>query len=321
MRPERIALEATPSWGRHVVAGRRVNPVLPALLGAACISSSAIVVRLADTGAGTTAFYRCVLALPVLIVLAVFEHRHRGARSLRSRALAGIAGMFLGVDLVLWTHAIYDIGAGIATVLGNLQVLFVTFIAWLWLRERPRPQFLIALPVVLLGVVLLAGLGGASGPNLHPVAGVLYGLGTSVTYAAFILILRSSTKEMLHVAGPLADATAGAALASLLFGLALGQLRFSPPLHALEWLLVLALTSQTLGWLLITSSLPHLPAAISSLLLLFQPAASLVLAAIVLSERPTLLQLVGATLVCGGVLVAARSKTTSKFIAIEPTPG
>jgi len=229
--------------------------------------------------------------------------------------------MFLGVDLVLWTHAIYDIGAGIATVLGNLQVLFVTFIAWLWLRERPRPQFLIALPVVLLGVVLLAGLGGASGPNLHPVAGVLYGLGTSVTYAAFILILRASTKEMLHVAGPLADATAGAALASLLFGLALGQLRFSPPLHALAWLLVLALTSQTLGWLLITSSLPHLPAAISSLLLLFQPAASLVLAAIVLSERPTLLQLVGAALVCGGVLVAARSKTTSQFIAVEPTPG
>jgi len=304
-----------------VVAGRPVNPVLPALLGAACISTSAIVVRLADVGAGTTAFYRCILALPILIVLAVLEQRRRGARSLQSRVLAGVAGLFLGVDLVLWTHAIYDVGAGIATVLGNLQVLFVTFIAWVWLRERPRTQFLVVLPVVLFGIVLLAGLTGASGPKFHPVAGVLYGLGASMTYSGFILILRTSTKGMDHVAGPLADATVGAALAALVLGLALGQLRFSTPPHALEWLLVLALTSQTLGWLLITASLPHLPAAISALLLLFQPAASLILAAIVLSERPTLLQLFGAALVCGGVLVAARSNAIGQVTPIEPTPG
>jgi drug/metabolite transporter (DMT)-like permease len=321
MRRDGIAPEATVPRARRTIAGRDVNPVLPALLGAACISSSAIVVRLADVGAGTTSFYRCILALPFLITLAILEQRRHGARSVRSRALAGAAGMFLGVDLVLWTHAIYDVGAGIATVLGNLQVLFVTLFAWIWLRERPRSQFLVALPVVLFGVVLLAGLASTPGPGFHPVAGVLYGFGASITYSAFILMLRANTKELVHVAGPLADATAGAALAALVFGLALGQMRFSVPPHALGWLLVLALTSQTVGWLLIASSLPHLPAAVSSLLLLFQPAASLVLAAIVLSERPTLLQLFGAVLVCGGVLLAARSNTSTNLVTVERTPG
>jgi drug/metabolite transporter (DMT)-like permease len=267
-------------------------------------------------GAGTTSFYRCVLALPFLVLLAVLEQRRRGPRPLRSRAVVAVAGMFLGVDLVLWTHAIYDVGAGIATVLGNLQVLFVTLIAWVWLREGPRSEFLIALPVVLLGIVLLAGITGSSpAKSFHPVAGVLYGLGGSMTYSVFILILRT------HVAGPLADATAGAALASLVLGRALDELRFSPPRHALEWLLVLALTSQTLGWLLITSSLPHLPAAISALLLLLQPALSLVLAAVVLPQAPTWSQLVGAVLVCGGVLLAAGSTSTSELPALEPTPG
>ena len=321
MRRDGIAPEATTPRARRTVGGRGVNPVVPALLGAACISSSAIVVRLADVGAGTTSFYRCILALPFLISLAALEQRRHGARSFRSRALAGAAGVFLGIDLVLWTHAIYDVGAGIATVLGNLQVLFVTLFAWVWLRERPRSQFLIALPVVLFGVVLLAGLASAPGPDFHPVAGVLYGFGASITYSAFILMLRANTKELAHVAGPLADATAGAALAALVFGLALGQMRFSVSLHALGWLLVLALTSQTLGWLLISSSLPHLPAAVSSLLLLFQPAASLVLAAIVLSERPTPLQLFGAVLVCGGVLLAARSNTSADVVTVERTPG
>lgn len=294
---------------------------MPALLGAACISSSAILVDLAHVGAGTTALFRCGLALPGLIGLAVLEQRRRGTRPLRTRVRAGVAGMFLGVDLLLWTHAIYDVGAGIATVLGNLQVFFVTFIAWLWFRERPRRQFLLALPVVMIGVVLVAGIAGNSSSNYHPVAGVLYGLGTSVTYAAFIVILRTSATQAPHIAGPLADATAGALLASVVSGLAFGQLSLDPPLAALGWLLVLALTSQTLGWLLITSSLPRLPAAISSLLLLLQPAASLVLAAIVLSQRPTTLQLVGAALVCGGVLVAARSRPAAVIAAPEPTPG
>jgi drug/metabolite transporter (DMT)-like permease len=298
----------------------RVGPVVPALVGAACISSSAIVVQLAHTEAGTTALLRCALALPGLYALALWEQRRYGRRSGRDRLVAALAGAFLGADLVLWTHSIYDVGAGIATVLGNLQVLFVTVIAWAVLRERPRTQFLVALPVVLAGVVLLAGVIGHSRGGEHPVAGVLYGLGTSVCYAIFILVLRRNTKGLAQIAGPLADATLGAALASLALGLLLGQLSFHISLAAFGWLALLALVSQTLGWLFITSSLPHLPASISSLLLLLQPAAALVLAAVVLSQRPTLIQLLGVTLVCAGVLITARSGW-SRYTAPEPPAG
>jgi drug/metabolite transporter (DMT)-like permease len=69
----------------------------------------------------------------------------------------------------------------VATVLGNLQVLFVAMAAWLAFREHPSRRLLLALPVVLCGVVLVAGLLGHSGGGYHPVAGVLYGLGTSLT--------------------------------------------------------------------------------------------------------------------------------------------
>jgi hypothetical protein len=79
---------------------------------------------------------------------------------------------------------------------------------------------------------------------------------------------------------------------------------------------VLAMTSQTAGWLLITSSLPRLPAALSSLLLLLQPAASILLAAIVLAERPTMVQLGGAVLVCAGVLAASRAATRTAALPV-----
>jgi drug/metabolite transporter (DMT)-like permease len=296
-------------------AGDGRPPILLATLGAACISASAVLVKLANTGPATAAFYRCFFALPVLVVLAALEQRRRGGHPVRARLGAVIAGLFLAIDLVLWNHAIADVGAGIATVLGNLQVLFVTATAWAVFHERPARRFLLALPVVLTGVVLVSGLIGATQAGLHPLAGIAYGLGTSIAYTGFLLILRQSTSGSPHVAGPLAEATLGAAAGALLLGLAFGGLRFGVSLPSLGWLLLLAMTSQTAGWLLITSSLPRLPAAISSLLLLLQPAASILLAAVVLAERPSALQLAGAVLVCGGVLAATRPAPAPRAVS------
>ena len=122
---------------RPVRATSGPPPVLLATLGAACISASAVLIKLADTGTTSAAFYRSLLALPLLAVLAALEQRKRGPRPLRSRLGAVLAGVFLAIDLVLWNHAIADVGAGIATLLGNLQVVFVAVAAWLLFRERP----------------------------------------------------------------------------------------------------------------------------------------------------------------------------------------
>lgn len=267
-----------------------------------------------------------------------------GGRSSVARMKAIVAGGFLGVDLVLWTHAIYDVGAGIATVLGNLQVLFVAMIAWAIHGERPQARWLASLPIVMAGVVLVAGVIGHHPSGSDPAGGILFGLGTSITYAAFIVILRRSTALPAngtagpdsaaalpangtalpanatalprkgnsaagtgHTAGPLADATLGAAVAALLVSLPFHEVSLVPTWPAFGWLALLAFVSQTAGWLLITSALPSLPAAVSSLLLLLQPAAALVLADLVLGQRPSALQVVGAALVCGGVLFAVSS--------------
>lgn len=296
------------------------RPLLLASLGAACISASAILVKLADTGTATTAFFRCFLALPVLVTLAAAEQRRHGPRRAGARGGAFLAGLFLAVDLVLWNHAIAEVGAGIATVLGNLQVLFVALTAWVLLRERPERRFLIALPVVMAGVVMVSGLAGGASGGIHPLAGIGYGLGTSLAYAAFLLIMRGTSAGKPHVAGPLAEATAGAALGSLVLGGAFGGLQLHIPWPSFGWLLLLSLTSQTIGWLLITSSLPRLPAAISSLTLLLQPAAAMLLAAAVLGERPSLVQVAGAVIVCAGVLWVSLATPTHRDLPPLPSP-
>ncbi len=286
--------------------GVPTRPVAKAALGASSISASAILITLANVNPVTTTFYRCVLPLPVLGALAAVEQRSHGRRPPASRGYAVVAGFFLAADLVLWVHSIADVGAGIATVLGNLQVLFVVAISWLVLGERPARRHLMVLPVVLLGVVLVSGMAGRGATGPHPAAGVLCGVASSFAYSSFLLILRQAAGDGRHAAGQLFDATVGAAAGALAFGLAFGGLQLAIPWRSLSWLLVLSVSSGIVGWLLITSSLPHLPAGLSSLLLLLQPALAMVLAAVVLGQRSGLIQIIGAVLVCGGVLIVAR---------------
>jgi drug/metabolite transporter (DMT)-like permease len=287
-----------------------------ALAGAACISPMAILVTLANAGPVPTVVYRCGLALPVLAGLAIADRRHHARRKLVSHVPAFVAGLFLAVDLVLFNHAISDLGAGIATVLGGLSVPIVAALAWVVLGERPGRRYFVTLPLVLAGIVLVSGMAGNTG--LHPAAGATYAIAASAAYACFLLILRQSASPERRVAGQLFDATAGATAGGLLIGLAFGGLQLALPWRSLGWLILLALLVQVAGWLLISSSLPRLPAAIGSLLLLLQPAGAMVLAVAVLGQRPSLIQVTGAALLCGGVLAVALDRPAGSRRGAEP---
>jgi drug/metabolite transporter (DMT)-like permease len=248
-------------------------------------------------------------ALPALGLLAWWESRRLGSLPRRARNLAWIAGIFFATDLVLWHHAIEAVGAGLATVLGNLQVLIVGFAAWALLSEKPSRGLVFAVPVVMAGVVLISGVFGADAYGESPLAGVVYGALTSIAYAAFLLVLRQGSKDLRRVAGPLFHATAVSALAAAAFGVVTGTLEAPDGLASHGWLVALALAAQVAGWLLISISLPRLPAAVTSVILLLQPVGAMVLAKFVLEEQPSIVQLGGALLILLGVIVAARSRS------------
>ena len=136
---------------------------------------------------------------------------------------------------------------------------------------------------------------------------MLLGLATSVAYACFLLVLRSGTQDLRRLAGPLLWASAAAAATATLLGAVLGELAL-PDAASLAWLAVLAVSAQVCGWLLITSSLPRLPAALTSVLLLAQPVVALLVSAVVLGEAPTAVQLGGATAVLAGVVLATATR-------------
>jgi drug/metabolite transporter (DMT)-like permease len=113
------------------------------------------------------------------------------------------------------------------------------------------------------------------------------------------------------VAAPLFEATVGAAAGSVVLGLALGDFQhgFGPSAWtAIGWLALLALTSQVIGWLLITVSMPRLAAGMIGALLLIQPAGSVALSYLFLGEHPSELQLAGVILMLAGVVIAVSGR-------------
>ncbi|MFI7613902.1 DMT family transporter [Nonomuraea terrae] len=291
-------------------AHRRI--VLIAVAGALIISTSGPLVRLSDVAPATSALFRCAYAVPPIVLLAWLERRRLGPMPRKALVPAWAAGVTFALDLLFWHHAIEYVGAGLATVLGNLQVFIVAFAAWALFKERPSSRLMVGTPVVFAGVVLISGVFDSAAYGSDPTMGVLAGVATSVSYAAFLLLMKSGSGRG---AGPLAHATVVATIVIALLSPVFGGADFVPEWPAHGWLLLLALGPQVVGWSLIAFSLPRQPAALTALLLLVQPLTTVALSALALGERPSPLQLAGCAVVVLGVLYGSRRPQTALAVA------
>ncbi|MBI2780372.1 MAG: DMT family transporter [Chloroflexi bacterium] len=269
-----------------------------------CIAFSGIFYRFADVTPATATVFRSLYGLPILALVGWYENRRFGGMPGRTVGLAIVAGVFFAGDLLSWHHAVDAVGAGLATVLGNLQVIVVGLIAWLVFKERPPRPVLLALPVVLVGVVLISGVVGTGAYGVNPSLGVGLGFFTAIFYAGYLLVIRRGSHDLRRPAGPVAISTAATAVVAVVVGVLLGELDPIPAWPSHGWLALLGITSQSIGYLIISISLPRLPAALVSIILLAQPVATVILARILLQEDPSIEQLLGVALVVGGIAIA-----------------
>lgn len=284
---------------------------LMAIAGVTCISFAPILVRVADdAGDLTIAFFRSLYALPFLALL-YSRTKDQDERPKRNRLLAVAAGIFLGLDLTFWHASIGEIGAGLATVLVNMQVIFVALLAWVIFREKPGRRAVALLPVILLGVFLISGTGSGDAYGDNPALGTAQSLLSAVLYACFVLLLRESGRgHKTPSSGPVFDSTIGTTLTTLVIGLIFASdfdLAISWPLHG--WFLLLGVVAQVAGWLLIAKALPNLPALETSVLLLGQPMLAILWARLLFDEALGTGQWVGVAVVLAGLVLFSLRKS------------
>jgi drug/metabolite transporter (DMT)-like permease len=292
---------------------------LLALAGVLSISFSAVFVRLADVSPVTATFYRAAYALPVLVLVSMYT-RAGDERPWRARVLAAASGVLLAIDLAFWHESIALIGVGLATVVANVQVLFVAMAAWAIYGERPKPWMMRIIGGVMCGLLLTSGLSRPDAYGSAPVMGTAFSVLAGAFYAGFLMMFRAANRSLGPTAGPLLDATAGVVAGALLVSPLDPHFALTPSLPAHAWLVALALVSQVAGWLLIATALPRLPAIETSMLLLVQPVFALMWGVLFFDERLSALQWLGSALVLGGVATLARQAAAGDGPVRLPAP-
>ena len=255
--------------------------MLIALAGAVTISFSPVLYVYSDTNPSTGAFFRMLYALPALALLAYLV-RKADTRSSRTRWTAFGAGLIPAPDMLSYHSSMIFIGIGIATLIGNSQVIIVTLASWKLFGEKPNPAILLSLPVVIIGLALISGFADPEPYGEDPVKGVVFGMMAAFFYSSFLILFRYSNRELAPSSSVQLDATVGAALGLLVLGLlplssmAIEPLELQPTWPGHGWLILLALLCQVAGWLAIAHALPRLPAAHTSFAILLQPVLTLI---------------------------------------------
>lgn len=230
----------------------------------------------------------------------------------RRRAVTLAAGALFAGDMLLWTAAIGEVGAGLSTVLVNVQVVMVPLLALLVDHEPPPRRFVLTLPFLLLGVVLASGVaeGGAGGSR--PLLGTVHAVLAAVCYSGFLFLLRRGGQDG-QVMRSYLWVTVAATVTSLAAGALWQGVDLAPGWTAVGWLALVAVFGQVLGWLLVAVAAPRLASHAGAILLLLTPVGALVLGWAVLGERPSPLQLAGcAVILACGALATTRSRPSGE---------
>ncbi|UCH85131.1 MAG: EamA family transporter [Candidatus Latescibacterota bacterium] len=276
--------------------GQFRSSILQLLAGATMISFSPVFVAVADVGPTMAGFYRNLFGGAFLLILVVVRGDKLWA-GVRPLLLAVSCGVLFAADLWFWHRSIHYVGPGLATIMGNFQVFFLAAFGIAVFKERPGWRYIVSVPLAIVGLFLIVGVDWSQLEGNYRL-GILYGLATALTYAAFLLILQNSQSKT-----PRLSATANLCVISLVSAAfmgaegAVGGEGFVIP-NAHSWLAMVAygVICQGLGWITISRALANVEASRAGLILLLQPTLAFIWDVLFFARPTSVADVVGAAI-------------------------
>lgn len=267
-------------------------------------------VRLADTGPVSAAFWRLFLPIPLIAFLA-WRARTPGRLDRKLALLVMAAGVFFATDLASWHIGIERTRLGNAVLFGNSGSVILMIWGLIALRRAPSGREAAGVLAAMTGAAIL--LGRSLEISTQTFIGDLFCLFAGLCYAFYLLPAQRARAEL------------GQWSVLLLISLAASPLLLSAALFAGEpvwpgeagWgpVLLLALSSQIIGQGLLVYSLRHFPPLIIGMALLTQPAIGACVGWFVFGELLVPLDIFGMVLL-GAALMLAR--TASPRVRSKP---
>jgi len=221
---------------------------------------------------------------------------------------------FIGLLLTVQSYCLYSAVARIPVALAllafNTYPMLLSLISWATGGERPARRSLLAMPVALAGLALALDVWGKSGDFAgrwgEIGSGVLWATGAAISFAAVLLL---TTRWLKDMDGRLRSFLTTSVISAviLVYGAAAGDFRVAA--DATGWIATAALT--IFYGTAITSMfvlLPRLGAVNNAVVLNFEPIALLGLGWVILDQKVAPVQIVGAFIVVGAIMVLGLGK-------------
>ena len=260
----------------------------------------------------TTAVAVRSLATATVVAAIVVLNRVPLALNARQRRFMPLIAVLVGIQSLCLYSAVARIPVGLALLAFNTYPLWTAIAAWAIYGHRPERAVLIAMPVILFGLALALDVSGAaSGLGLQAQwqrigSGVGFAL---VAGAAFGLVLALTQHEVAELDGRLRTAiTMGiVGVLALLGSFTQGGLHW-PDAAAGWWGLALLTLLYGTAFTIMFTLLPRLGVVGSSPILNVEPVAALAMAWLLLGQSVSMIQVLGALLVVGTVMVLGLRK-------------
>ena len=302
-------MSSTTAQERAGLQNPDVGGALAVLFATACWGTSALFVKMIlanqDISALALAFWRDLATFFALLVgLRVFRPRWLSIRREDIGWLVGL-GASIGIFQIFWNLAIFLNGAAVATVQQAAMPAIVTVAAWIIWREPLTGRKILAILLTFVGTVLVSGVRVLGDADLT-LSGFLVGVGTPITYASWNLFIKK-------VRGNYNSFT------TLTYGFGLGALVllpvqfFTPQPQGVApatWLHFAGLIGiATIGGFSIYAfALGRLQASVATVLAMAEIPIVAAYAYLLLGERMTPDQVIGAALVVAGVTMLSRRR-------------
>ena len=292
------------------------NPNIAVVIGVISVSSSAVLVKLADSApAAIIANYRLLFAVLIMLPVVLMKYRHE-FRFIHKKdwIFSILAGIFLAFHFILWFESLNYTSVASSVVLVTLQPIFAFLGTYLFFKERFSYGSLISMIIALFGSIIISwGDFQISGMALFGDILALLGAVAVTAYFLFGQRVRKNLSLMTYTFIVYSIST----LTLILYNIGLQNPFFG--YSASHWwiFLALAIFPTFFGHTLFNWALRWLSTSKISMGNVFEPVGATILAYLILGETVTWYQLLGGTIVVFGLFLFILSTTRKVKVTIS----
>ena len=269
------------------------------LLATLLFGSNGIVASHISLSSYEIVLFRTLLGSVFLVMLFLMTGGRFHAKEYRRDFLfVLLSGLAMGASWMFLYEGYQQIGVGMATLLYYTGPVFVMILTPIVFKEKLTAPKLIGFAIVFVGIVLINGV---SGGQRISAWGLICALLSALTYTALV-ILNKQSKHIVGMENAAIQLCGSFVVVAVFVGIR-EHFAFTVLSTDWPWILLLGVINTGIGCYLYFSSLSGLSVQTIAICGYMEPLAAVILAAILLSERMTAMQIVGAVCIIGGAML------------------